>query len=78
MPTVLRDGPYRFFFFTGDEPEREHIHVEHDSDYAKFWLDPIKLAWSRGFKKPELNTIAKIVETNRDVLLKAWHDYFNQ
>lgn len=30
MPTVLRVGPYRFFFYAGDRNEPQHIHVERD------------------------------------------------
>ncbi len=43
MPTVLRAGPYRFFFFAGDGDEPLHIHIERDDKIAKFWLDPIRL-----------------------------------
>lgn len=28
MPTVLRVGPYRFFFYSGDGDEPRHVHVE--------------------------------------------------
>jgi hypothetical protein len=34
MPTVLRVGPYRFFFFSGDRDEPPHIHVERDENHA--------------------------------------------
>ncbi|MBW6456390.1 MAG: DUF4160 domain-containing protein [Trueperaceae bacterium] len=27
-PTVLRDGPYRFFFFSNERGEPPHIHVQ--------------------------------------------------
>ncbi len=30
MPTVLRIGPYRFFFFAGDRNEPLHIHIERE------------------------------------------------
>ncbi len=30
MPTVLRSGPFRFFFYAGDGGEHPHIHVERD------------------------------------------------
>ncbi len=30
MPTVLRTGPYRFFFYAGDRDEAPHVHVERD------------------------------------------------
>ena len=38
-PTVFRDGPYRFFFFSREE-SRIHVHVESSEGEAKFWLDP--------------------------------------
>ncbi|MGH7393728.1 MAG: DUF4160 domain-containing protein, partial [Candidatus Rokuibacteriota bacterium] len=38
MPTVLRSGPYRFFFYSGDGGEPPHIHVEREDNTAKFWL----------------------------------------
>ncbi|HEO66160.1 MAG TPA: DUF4160 domain-containing protein, partial [Spirochaetes bacterium] len=34
MSTVLRDGPYRFFFYSGDHDEPQHIHVERDDKLA--------------------------------------------
>jgi hypothetical protein len=40
MPTVLRLGPYRFFFYAGDGVEPPHVHVERDDNTAKFRLDP--------------------------------------
>ena len=43
MPTVLRIGPYRFFFYAGARDEPPHVHVERDRSNAKFWLDPVRL-----------------------------------
>jgi hypothetical protein len=37
MPTVLRVGPYRFFFYAGDRDEPPNIHVERDDEVCKFW-----------------------------------------
>ncbi|WHZ29800.1 MAG: hypothetical protein OJF51_004602 [Nitrospira sp.] len=48
MPTVLRVGPYRFFFYAGDRDELPHIHIEREDKVAKFWLDPIRLQGSGG------------------------------
>jgi hypothetical protein len=51
MPTVLRVGPYRFFFYAGDRNELPHIHVERDQETAKFWLQPVRLhAWNDYFE----------------------------
>ncbi len=77
MPTVLRSGPYRFFFFAGDRSEPPHVHVERESNRAKLWLDPARLQDSGGFSRVELNRIALLVESHRDQLLGAWYDYFN-
>ena len=38
MPTVLRFGAYRFFFYASDRGEPEHIHVEREDSIARFWL----------------------------------------
>ena len=51
MPTVLRIGPYRLFFYSSDGDEPLHIHVERDNYIAKIWLDPIRLQKSGGFTK---------------------------
>jgi hypothetical protein len=77
MPTVLRDGPYRFFFYAGDGGEPPHVHVEHDDSEAKFWLDPIRLARSNGFAAHELNDLEEIVAANQHKLLDAWNEFFH-
>jgi hypothetical protein len=78
MPTILRVGPYRFFFFSRENLEPPHIHVERDNDYAKFWLQPVALASSRGFRAHELNELLTIVIQNRDLFLERWHEYFGR
>jgi hypothetical protein len=60
----------------GDEPP--HIHVEQAERFAKFWLIPVSLAKSRGFRSGELSEIQKIVEENRDILLEKWNDHFSR
>ena len=62
MPTVLRSGPYRFFFYAGDRHEPAHVHIERDASKAKFWLEPISLQSSTGFSRAELNTIYRLIE----------------
>jgi len=76
MPTALRVGPYRFFFYAGDRNEPSHIHVERDENVAKFWLDPVRLQRSRGFSSKELNRIRKLVEENKGHLRRSWDEYF--
>ena len=77
MPTVLRIGPYRFFFYAGDRGEPHHVHVERDFGIAKLWLNPVRLQSSGGFNRVEINRIMRIVEENREQLLTSWDNYFN-
>jgi hypothetical protein len=76
MPTVLRIGPYRFFFYAGDRSEPPHIHVERDDCEAKFWLNPVRLAWNQGFADSELNKIEKIVVEHHQHFLDCWNEFF--
>ena len=76
MPTVLRLGPYRFFFYAGDRHEPPHVHVERDADKAKFWLEPVRLENSVGFRTAELNKLFALIAERREDLLNAWHEYF--
>lgn len=57
MPTVLRIGPYRFFFYSSDWKEPAHIHVERDKAQAKFWLNPVRFERGVGFGGPELSKL---------------------
>ena len=77
MPTVLRIGAYRFFFYAGDRNEPPHVHVEREKHKAKFWLDPVRLAQSGGFRSHELGRLQRLVERNQRELLESWDEYFN-
>jgi hypothetical protein len=76
MPTALRVGPYRFFFYSGDRDELPHVLVERDDKTAKYWLEPIRLESNRGFSRPELGRIQRLLTKNHRELIGAWHDYF--
>ncbi len=77
MPTVLRSGPYRLFFYAGDQDEPPHVHVERDMCEAKFWLDPVRLQQSHGFASNEINKIEKLIIDNQQHLLDSWNEFFN-
>jgi hypothetical protein len=77
MPTILRIGPYRFFFYAGDRDETAHVHVEKGDDLAKFWLDPVRLQYSQGFNRQELNRILRLVQENAAFMLRKWDEYFS-
>jgi len=77
MPTILRIGSYRFFFYAGDREEPPHIHVERENNKAKFWLIPVRLQSSWGFNRQEINYIQRLVNEKREDLLRGWDEYFN-
>ena len=78
MPTVLRAGPHRFFFYANERVEPPHIHVTTEERSAKFWLDPVALARSAGYDGPELRALRTLVETHRETLVRAWHDFHDR
>ena len=77
MPTVFRRGPYRLFFYSNDADEPMHVHVERDGDIAKFWIDPVRLQRSGGFRPPEIRRVARLVEEHREQIVEAWNEYFS-
>lgn len=72
MPTILRTGPYRFYFYSHEPNEPPHIHIDRDNQSCKFWLEPIVLARNLGFSARELREIEKILMNKKTELLEAW------
>lgn len=77
MPTVLRQGPYRFFFVALDRGEPPHIHVQRDEMVAKFWIDPVVLQNAGGFNRNELGAIAEMIYKNQQLFLETWDEFFS-
>jgi hypothetical protein len=76
MPTVLRIGPYRIYFWSHEPNEPPHVHVDRDANSAKFWLEPVRFARNLSFSSIELRRIERIIAEHEQELLEAWHDYF--
>ncbi|GIK39607.1 MAG: hypothetical protein BroJett011_34400 [Chloroflexota bacterium] len=73
MPTTLRPGPYRFYFYSYDCDEPRHMHIDREKMSAKFWLDPdVSLAENYGFNRKELRDIEWIVRDNLETLRNEW------
>jgi hypothetical protein len=77
MPTILRIGAFRFFFYAYEGQEPAHIHVQSDNRLAKFWLRPDNLASSIGFNAKELNQLLGLVREHEALFLEACNDFFN-
>jgi hypothetical protein len=79
MPTVLRRGPYRFYFFSHDLfDEPPHVHVDRDEGSAKFWLNPVALARNLGFSAGELNRLERILRDHQWELLERWDEEYGR
>jgi len=76
VPTVLRVRGYRLFFYSGDRIEPPHVHVESADGEAKYWLEPVSLAWAAGYSERELLSIGRLIQEHRERLLSAWYGYF--
>lgn len=76
MPTVLRSGPYRVYFYSHEPNEPPHVHVDRDNLSAKFWLNPVSLARNLGFGPSELRRVEVMIEDNQDLLMQEWRDFF--
>lgn len=75
MPTILRSGPYRIYFYSHEPKEPPHVHVDRDKASCKVWLAPVKLSSNLGFGARELREIERLVSLNRAILLKAWEEF---
>ncbi len=78
MPTLLRVGRFRFFFFSNEGQEPPHVHVKAAENEAKFWLDHVSLAFNYGFRGRELQEIAELVRQHREQFLEAWNEHFSE
>ena len=77
MPTVLRILGFRFFFYSLERGEPPHVHVAHGSKAAKYWLDPVELASSDGFRAHELNRVRELVAEHRAEFRRKWDEHLS-
>ncbi len=76
-PTIHREGPFRFFFYSHEAREPPHVHVERDDAIAKIWLHDGAIADSGGLPSRDLQRVVAIVMAHRDCFTEAWHEHFD-
>ena len=77
-PRAIQDiEGFRFYFFSLENNEPPHIHVEKGGGSAKWWLtaEPV-MVYSTGFKAGDERKIKTLINTHRNELLQAWERYF--
>lgn len=55
-----------------------HVHVESGDQYAKFWIDPVRLSGSTGYNASELNELGRLVGKNEALIRGKWDEYFGR
>ena len=72
---------WTFLFYGTDVKEnRAHVHVgkKGTQDFAKIWLEPkVELAKEGDLTDAQLRQLLKIVEENKEKLLKQWQVFKN-
>ncbi len=76
MPSIVREGPYRVYFYSHEPNEPPHVHIDRDDRSAKFWLQPVALSRNLGFGASELRRIERLVKEHATEFLEAWGEYF--
>lgn len=75
-PTIFKEGPFRFFFFSREE-RRLHVHVESADGEAKFWIDPeIELARNHRLSDKDLRRIQSLISEHEEEIRDAWSRHF--
>jgi hypothetical protein len=78
MPTILRSGALRFFFYGLENSEPPHIHVESRDATAKYWLEPVELVRSRGFRARELTRLRATIIEHGHEFVEPWYAHFGK
>lgn len=79
MPTLLLLNGIRFFFYSNENDEPIHVHVQKGNAYGKIWLVPaIKVESLIGFSNPEKRDVLEAVQKHSETFKKKWNEYFGQ
>lgn len=56
-----------------------HVHVQHTSGEAKFWLEPaVELAVNHGLSKQRLNVALQLILEHEHEIREAWQAHFGR
>ena len=79
MPTILLIAGWRFFFYSNENNEPIHIHVERADAEAKFWIDvkefEITEAFAYKFSPRDKREVKKIIYEHLDYIIDQWNKF---
>ena len=78
MPVIFTKNGYRLFFYSNENNEPIHVHIEKAGSVAKFWIKPVKLSKNEGFRAQEINRIVEIIFEYQDYIEDKWNEYFKK
>jgi len=77
MPKVFEKDGYKFSFYS-NEHRPIHVHVRYGGGEAVFMLEnEVELRESYGLKIAELSKAQLLAESNKEMLIHKWHEYFD-
>ena len=77
MPTVLTEQGFRFFFWSNENDEPMHVHVEKGGAEGKIWLEPVvKIAYMHGFIAKQEKIIMGIIKDKFLIFKQKWDEHF--
>jgi hypothetical protein len=77
-PTIHREGPFRFFFYSNEGGEPPHVHIQAGDGEAKAWINPPAFASHSGIPARDLARILAIVQARQTEFTEAWDEHFRQ
>ena len=76
MPVILFINGWRFFFYSNENKEPIHVHVQKAEMEAKFWMDEkdfeIRESFSHRMSPPAKREVKKIIYLNFDYIVDQW------
>ena len=76
MPTIHREGSYKFRFYSLENNEPPHIHVWSTAGQMKIWLnDDLEVEECYGIPRHEWRKILEIVAKNKQTFLTKWYEF---
>ena len=80
MPTILFIAGWRFFFYSNENKESVHIHVQKAGKEAKYWLVvsafDIEEAFSHQMTPRDKREVKKIIYQHFDYIVEQWQIHF--
>ncbi|WP_449369840.1 DUF4160 domain-containing protein [Thiomonas sp.] len=65
-----------FYSNEGNPREPVHIHAVKDGTDAKFWIQPVRLAYNDGFDAKTLRGLVEVIENHVEDIERAWNEHF--